>query len=267
MKGKLLPIVCLLALLGACSVPKDVTYFQGIDKLTKADWERMNRTYSATIAEDDLLTITVTAWNPSVVTPFNPPPFAYMTQGETGVSSDTKLRTYLVDKEGNINFPVLGQVHAAGLTKGQLTEELQKQIRKYVDGAMVNIQIVNYKVTVLGEVSRPGSINVRNDRLSILDALGMVGDLTINANRKNILIVRDNNGHKEYGRVDMTSPDIFASPYFYLKQNDVVYVEPNNAKKRNANYSSAQQYTLTIISTILTAASVITSVLVALRRR
>jgi len=139
MKGKLLPIVCLLALLGACAVPKDVTYFQGIDRLTEADWERMNRTYSATVAEDDLLTITVTAWNPSVVTPFNPPPFAYMTQGETGVSSDTKLRTYLVDKEGNINFPVLGQVHVAGLTKEQLTEELQKQIRQCVDGARGNV--------------------------------------------------------------------------------------------------------------------------------
>ena len=95
----------------------------------------------------------------------------------------------------------------------------------------------------------------------------MVGDLTINANRKNILIVRDNNGRKEYGRLDVTNPEIFASPYFYLKQNDVVYVEPNNAKKRNANYSSAQQYTLTIISTILTAASVITTVVVALRRK
>lgn len=267
MKGRLLPIVCFLGILSACSVPKDVAYFQGIDRLTPADLERMDHTYSATVAEDDLLTITVTAWNTTVVTPFNPPPFAYMTQGETNVSADTKLTTYLVDKEGNINFPVLGKVRAAGLTKGQLTDELQTRIRQYVEGAMVHVQIVNFKITILGEVSRPGSINIRNDRVSILDALGMVGDLTINANRKNILIVRDNNGRKEYGRLDITNPEIFASPYFYLKQNDVVYVEPNNAKKRNANYSSAQQYTLTIISTILTAASVITTVVVALRRK
>ena len=158
-------------------------------------------------------------------------------------------------------------MHAAGLTKAELIDALQTRIREYVDGAMVHVQIVNFKITILGEVSRPGSVNIRNDRVSILDALGMVGDLTINANRKNILIVRDNNGRKEYGRLDVTNPEIFASPYFYLKQNDVVYVEPNNAKKRNANYSSAQQYTLTIISTILTAASVITTVVVALRRK
>lgn len=267
MKGKLLPIVCFLSLLGACSVPKDVAYFQGIDRLTAADLERMNQTYATVVAADDLLTITVTAWNTTVVMPFNPPPFAYMPQGETSVAADSKLTTYLVDKEGYINFPVIGKVRAAGLTKEQLTDELQTQVRKYVDGAMVHVQIVNFKITVLGEVSRPGSINIRNDRVSILDALGMVGDLTINANRKNILIVRDNNGRKEYGRLDVTNPEVFASPYFYLKQNDVVYVEPNNAKKRNANYSSAQQYTLTIISTILTAASVITTVVVALRKK
>ena len=267
MKGKLLPIVCVLTLLGACSVPKDVAYFQGIDRLTTADLERMNQTYATTIAADDLLTINVTAWNTTVVAPFNPPPFAYIPQGETSVAADSKLTTYLVDKEGYINFPVLGKVQAAGLTKAELIDALQTRIREYVDGAMVHVQIVNFKITILGEVSRPGSVNIRNDRVSILDALGMVGDLTINANRKNILIVRDNNGRKEYGRLDVANPEIFASPYFYLKQNDVVYVEPNNAKKRNANYSSAQQYTLTIISTILTAASVITTVVVALRRK
>ena len=266
MNCKFIPVLCLILMLGSCSVPKEVTYFQGIDDVTKEQLDKMNQTYSATITEDDLLTITVTAWDPAVVTPFNPPPYAYTTQGETNVSTTQQLRTYLVDKEGNINFPVLGKVHVAGLTKQQLIEDMQNRIHQYVKDVMVNVQIVNYKITVLGEVSRPGNVTIRNDRVSILDALGQVGDLTINANRKNILIIRDNNGHKEYTRVDMTDPQIFASPYFYLKQNDVVYVEPNNAKKRNANYSSAQQYTLTIISTILTAASVITTVVVALKK-
>ena len=124
MKGKLLPIVCVLTLLGACSVPKDVAYFQGIDRLTTADLERMNQTYATTIAADDLLTINVTAWNTTVVAPFNPPPFAYIPQGETSVAADSKLTTYLVDKEGYINFPVLGKVHAAGLTKAELIDAL-----------------------------------------------------------------------------------------------------------------------------------------------
>jgi polysaccharide export outer membrane protein len=107
-------------------------------------------------------------------------------------------------------------------------------------------------------------INVRNDRLTILDAIAQSGDLTINGDRKNILIVRDNNGTPEYGRIDITDPVLFSSPYFYLKQNDVVYVEPNNAKKRNANYSSAQQYTLTIFSTIMTGVSVLTTIILAI---
>ena len=107
----------------------------------------------------------------------------------------------------------------------------------------------------------------KNNRVSILDLIAMAGDLTINARRENILLIRDNDGKKEIIRLNIADPNIFASPYFYLQQNDVVYVEPNKAKKRNANFSSAQQYTLTMFSTILTAVSVITTIVVALRRK
>ena len=116
----------------------------------------------------------------------------------------------------------------------------------------------------MGEVARPGVVSIRNDRVSILDVLGLVGDLTINANRKNILVIRDKEGQKAFGRLDITDPAIFTSPYFYLQQNDVVYVEPNKAKKRNARYSAAQQYTITVFSSILSAISVITTVILAI---
>jgi polysaccharide export outer membrane protein len=129
-----------------------------------------------------------------------------------------------------------------------------------VSDALVNVQIVNYKVTLVGEVSKPGAISVKNDRISILDAIGQAGDLTINANRTNVLVIRDNNGEKEFARMDLTKPDIFTSPFYYLRQNDVVYVEPNKAKKRNSRYSQAQSYNVTIISTVLTAVSVISTV-------
>ena len=118
----------------------------------------------------------------------------------------------------------------------------------------------------MGEVSRPGAISVKNDRLSILDAIGQVGDLTINANRKNVLVIRDNNGQKEFGRLDMTDPAIFTSPYYYLRQNDVVYVEPNEAKKKNARYSQAEQYSITVFTSILSAISVITTVVLAITK-
>lgn len=129
----------------------------------------------------------------------------------------------------------------AGLTKQQLSDKMQEMISPYVKDALVNVQIVNYKVTMMGEVSRPGAISVKNDRLSILDAIGQVGDLTINANRKNILVIRDNNGEKEFARLDITEPDIFTSPIIIFnkmmlfmwnrimrRRETPVIVKPNN---------------------------------------
>jgi polysaccharide export outer membrane protein len=267
MKIKLLSALWLICLLTSCGTPKDVLYFQGIDSLTKEQLARMNQNYSSRICPDDLLTITVTGWDPTVVTPFNPPAWAYASQGEVEITNATQLHTYLVDNEGNITFPVLGKVQAAGLSKRELATYLQKEISRYLKDALVNIQIVNYKVVVMGEITRPGAINVRNDRITILDAIGQSGDLTINANRKNILVIRDNNGEKEFGRLDITDPAIFASPYYYLKQNDLVYIEPNKPKQRNYNVTQSQTFTISIVSTLLTTVSVITTVLVAVLKK
>ncbi|MDD2437317.1 MAG: polysaccharide biosynthesis/export family protein [Massilibacteroides sp.] len=267
MRAKIFSLFLFLLFLGSCSVPKDVAYFQGIDDLTDAQIEGMSQTYISEICPDDLLTITVTAWDPTVVTPFNPPPYSYAVQGGASTSSSTsQLHTYLVDQEGYINFPVIGRIKAAGYSKQAFSEMLQEKITKYVQEPIVNVQIVNYKIIMMGEISRPGKITVQNDRITILDAIGQSGDLTINANRRNILIIRDSNGQKERGRIDLTDPALFASPYYYLRQNDVVYVEPNDAKKRNARYSQAQQYNLTIFSTILSTVSVISSIIIATTR-
>jgi polysaccharide export outer membrane protein len=268
MKIKLLFFSFLLLILsGACSVPKDIAYFQGIDTLSIGQLNQMHQPYSSMICLDDMLTITVTSWDPTVVTPFNPPVYAVAAPGEVQIQQSAQLHTYLVDSDGNINFPVLGKVRAAGLSKQELVNRLQKEISAYVEDALVNIQIINYKVTVLGEVLTPGTIEVKNDRISILDALGQVGDLTINADRRNIIIVRDNNGKIERGAIDLTRPDIFASPFYYLRQNDVVYVEPNDAKKKNAKYSQTEQFNVTVFSTILSAVSIITTLAISLIRR
>ena len=129
MKVKLVSVVALFVLLlGACSVPKDVVYFQGVDALTPEQVSKMNQAYTSKICPDDLLTITVTAWDPTVVTPFNPPVYAYATQGETTTVSSGQLRTYLVDQEGDINFPVLGKIHVAGLTKQQLSDNARNDL-------------------------------------------------------------------------------------------------------------------------------------------
>lgn len=260
---KLLSAAGLIFFLTSCGAPKDVLYFQGVDWLTQDQITQMEQSYTSRICPDDMLTITVTAWDPSVVTPFNPPVWSYASQGEIAVTTSMQLHTYLVDSDGNIVFPVVGKVKAAGLSKQEFSAQLQEKISYYVKDAMVNVQIVNYRVTVIGEIARPGALTVQNERLTILDAIGRLGDLTINANRKNILIIRDNEGRKEFGRVDITNPQLFSSPYYYLRQNDLVYIEPNKPKQRNYNVTQSQTFVVSIVSTLLTTVSVITTVLVA----
>jgi len=265
MKLKLLSAFAGLSCLLSCGAPKDVLYFQGLDGMSKEQLAQMDQNYSSRISPDDLLTITVTAWDPTIVTPFNPPVWAYASQGDPNVTNSMQLHTYLVDTDGNIDFPVLGKVQAAGLSKQELTAKLQKEIARYVKDALVSIQIVNYKITFMGEISRPGALTVRNERITILDAIGQLGDLTINANRKNILIIRDNNGMKEFGRIDLTNPTgLFSSPYYYLRQNDIVYIEPNRSKQKNARTSQAESFNMSIIQTCITAVNVIATLTLAI---
>jgi polysaccharide export outer membrane protein len=266
MRNKFVLLSCILLSLASCKVPKDVAYFQGIDGLSKEMFEKMHQTYNPKICEDDMLTINVSSWDPTVTAPYNPPAYGYYQQGEQQINTATveNVFTYIVDREGFINFPVLGRVHVAGLSTHEANTRLQDMIRDAVPDVLVNVQIINFRVGIFGEVSRPNAYVIRNSRISILDLIVLAGDLTINANRKNLLLLRDNNGVKEFARFDMTDPAIFESPYFYLRQNDIVYVEPNNAKKKNANYSSAQQYTMTIISTIVSSVSLISSTVIAI---
>ena len=233
-------------LMCACSTPKDVVYFQGIDSLSTEQLANMSQKYITGITYDDLLSITVTAWDPASVTPFNPPAFAYSSEGEQPVMGSQSLYTYLVDRDGYINFPVLGKIYVAGLTRLQLAEKMEEMISKYVEKPLVNVQILNFKVTVMGEVNRPG-------------------DLPITANRNNVLVIRENEGQKDIIRIDLTDPAAFASPGFYLKQNDVVYVEPIKNKQRTRT-SSDRQFTMSLLTTIMTTVSIVTSVIVAIAK-
>ena len=150
------------------------------------------------------------------------------------------------------------------MTRSELTDIMTEKISAYVKSPIVTIQIRNFKVSVLGEVNKPGMVNIPNERLSILDALGMAGDLTIYGNRTNVLLIRDNNGQKEYHRFDLTSSETLTSPYYYLQQNDVLYVEPNKARKGNAKYSQSGQFNISLASTIISALSILASLGIAL---
>lgn len=258
--------VLFCVLMSACKTPKDIVYFQGVDNLSVEQLKEMSQTYSTKITNDDLLSITVTAWDPASVTPFNPPTFAYSTEGEQPLFPSQSLYTYLVDKDGNINFPVLGKIHVAGITRHELADKMQQMISKYVENPLVNVQLLNFKVTMMGEFNRPGSYTIKNDRVTILDVIGMAGELPLTANRKNLLVIREKDGEKEIYRMDITDPAIFASPCFYLKQNDVVYAEPIKTKQR-ARTSSDRQFTISLFSTIISSVSVIVAMVLSLSNK
>ncbi len=272
MKLKFVPLALFLYLLCACSAPKGITYFQDANTPVRDSALLNGVKYLPRICAGDLLTITVSAIDPSAVAPFNLPAVSYAKQtqpefnGTQDVSASQAMQSYTVDSEGFINFPVLGKIQLGGMTKQDATDQLEKKISSFVSDPIVNIQIVNFKVTVLGEVTKPGSYPVNSDRVSLLDALGLANDLTIYGNRKNVLLVRDSDGKKEMIRFDLTKSDMFDSPYFYLQQNDVVYVEANNARKKNANYSQAEQFNVTIASAIISSISVISGVIIAVTR-
>ena len=189
------------------------------------------------IQAEDLLRITVHSADPAAAAPFNleegQQNQMMMQQGgnaRTGSNTLELFTGYFVDQTGHIDFPVVGRVEVEGLTLEEAKFKLLEELKVYLNDAVVNIRFLNFKVTVLGEVNAPGTIRLSNKRVTILEALGLAGDLTSYANRNEILVIREQNGQRLYERLDLQSEEIFASPFFYLQQNDVIYIEPIPAR-------------------------------------
>jgi len=252
---KILYLFSINILFIACGSKQDIVYFQNVDSVGVS---RPIVNYSPVISPDDMLTINVSALDQDAVRPFNLPVVTFVQEsGEIGRSAQ---QTYLVDMEGNIYFPVLGTIQLGGLNRIQATSLIQDKLKEYVKDPIVNIRNINFKVTVLGEVNRPGSYTIPNERITILEALGLAGDMTIQAERKNVLIIREEKGKKTYNRLDMTSEEIFNSPVYYLAQNDVIYIEPNNSKVKSSSVGPSTTTTLGIISLLLTSVALVTSI-------
>lgn len=220
-------------LFGSCQTHKKLVYFQGrnsgIDSLSNG------LSFTPTLKTDDLLSITVAADDLETVIPFNINQGLQNPNLNNGYTMGNQERQgYLIDEEGRINFPVLGKLELSGLKRTEAIQLLEESLKKYLSNPIVNIQILNYKITVLGDVNRPGTFKVPNERITVLEALGLAGDLNITGNRKNIKVLRDNDGSIEEFTLDLTSSNVFSSPAYYLQQNDVVYVEPNTAKRNNS---------------------------------
>ena len=268
MRHILFPAFFLIIMFSSCKTPKDISYFQGIENLTEEQKEAMTQKYTPRICIDDALIIYVTSSDKETTAPFSPLPYGYYLPGEAaiGISATTQnLYTYLVDENGEINFPVLGRIHVAGLTVNETIRLMEDLVHKSAPQAIVNVQISNFKVGVIGEVRNPNVYNIKTSRLSILDLIAMAGDLTITADRKNVWLHRDNDGKKIQVKMDLTDPAIFASPYYYLQQNDMVYVMPNDAQKRNSKYSNSDNVKISFFSVMISSASIIISAILTVR--
>ncbi|KAA6302316.1 MAG: hypothetical protein EZS26_001429 [Candidatus Ordinivivax streblomastigis] len=243
----------------SCQSPKNIAYLQNFDTYLQSQSAEENVDYEAKIKCNDRLLITVSSpvLNQEQVAQFNLPMNTYLTPGQTTLFQSSAIQTFAVDKDGAINYPVIGMIQIAGLRRSEAVELIKEQVAKFIPDPIVNIQFISFKVTVLGEVARVGQIEVHDERISIFDALGAAGDLTIYGDRRHVNVIRENNGKKSLQQLDLTQSSIFTSPYYYLQQNDVVYVEPNKTRKKDSRISSNDNFVLSVYSISLSTISLL----------
>lgn len=249
----------LLMLIGFASCSqRNLAYFSDLQDQIVHN-EHVDNKSEPVIQPDDLLSITVTSLNPEANSLFNRGVLPAGTV--TNFSADNRTTNiqaegYLVDDEGYIDFPVLGKVKLGGLTKKDAKQILAVQLHEYLKDPIVHIRYLNYRITVVGEVNRPSTFTIPSEKINILAALGMAGDMTVYGKRENVLIIRETDGERKIMRLNLNSQEAMNSPYFYLQQNDVVYVEPVKAKAAQANLTRSN------LSIALSAASVLSIILI-----
>jgi len=240
--------IFLIMLATSCAVREKVVYFQ--DSETGGDTLKPYN-YSPVYHANDLLSVSVSAMDAEAVKPFNTNVIAYT--AEDGKASSVPMQQgYFVDSAGMIDLPVLGQVKVGDLTRSQATKLIREKLNAYVVNPIVTIKILNYKITVLGDVKVPGTFPIPSERVTLPEALGMAGDMNITGIRKNVLVIRDIDGVKTEFRVDLTSKECYNSPAYYLLQNDIVYVEPNKAKRNSSTVGTNAGIIVSVSSLIIT---------------
>ena len=244
-------------LFASCANVKDITYLQNkvIDNP-----EKMDRYAGVIIQQMDILSIVVSSRNPELAAMFNLPVVTFQEGSEVGQTGGygQKLMGYMVDGQGMIDFPVLGRIQAAGMTRWELAEKIKKRLIAdgYLSDAVVTVEFMNFKVTVMGEVASPGTFSIEGDKVTVLQALAMAKDLTIYGKRDNVLVIREQDGKRVIYQINLMDVDMFKSPGYYLQQNDVVYVEPNPNKARQ---STIDDKNLRLTSIAISSASVLLS--------
>ena len=251
-------------LLAACQSYKEVPYFQNVEVVNEV--EQQEKLYDAKIMPKDLLTIVVSCTNPELAIPFN-----LTVASNAGIAVSTSsyvttqpvLQPYLVDNEGNINFPVLGELKLGGLTKREAEQLIIDKLKPYMkETPIVTVRMVNYKISVIGEVTRPGTFTISNEKVNLLEALAMAGDMTVYGLRDNVKLIReDANGKQQIVALDLNKAETILSPYYWLQQNDIVYVTPNKAKARNSDVGNSTSLWFSATSILVSVVSLLVNIL------
>lgn len=235
-RAKLLLLLGLIAM-ASCTSYKKVPYLQNSEEI---DTAIVSGFYDVRIQPKDMLSITISSENPEAAIPFNLTVPTTISSSSKSLSSQPVQQTYLVDNDGCIDFPTLGRIKVDGLTKRELEIMLKERIKShFINDPIVTVRMTNYKISVLGEVTSPGMHTISNEKVNIFEALALSGDLTVYGKRDGVKLIRENtDGTKKIVPLNLNDADIIHSPYYYLQQNDILYVEPNKAKARNSDVSN-----------------------------
>ena len=227
----------------SCATRKEVVYFQDA-----SNYETLvsDNTQANTFKVDDVVNIHISTLDPQASLPFN----LFRGSSETGMRPEQV--DYIVDKNGEIDFPVIGKIKIVGLSPEETKILLANKLKDYLKDPIINIRLQNFTITVLGEVNRPGTYPVNGEQITVLEALGLANDLTIKGRRENVMVIRDFNGTKVYTRIDLTKKEVLSSPVYYLTQNDVVYVEPNNSAIKTSTLDTRASIYLSLFSLLVT---------------
>lgn len=249
--------------LGSCTSYKHVPYMQDIETVNNSTQNLP--LYDARIMPKDLLSITVNTSDPKAASPFNLTVQTPINAALTNITTTTSpsLQQYLVNNEGEIDFPVIGRLKVGGLTKNEAEDLIREQLKPYLkETPIVTVRMANYKIAVLGEVARPGSFTVSNEKVNVLEALAMAGDMTVYGLRTNVKLIReDADGKRSIHELDLTKSDLMLSPYYYLKQNDILYVTPNQTKARSSDIGTTTTTWISATSIMVSIASLIVNIL------
>ncbi len=268
MKSRLLIVMIAAATLLSCNTSKDNTlaYFKDLADAPSGTLPNPQGNYPIRIQPDDELVITVTSSVPQATAAYNMPMDNPATRSSIMSTTQPRTQTHIVDEAGYIMMPTLGRLHVGGMTIPEIRNMVTAKVSEAVKDPFVRVDIVNFGIDVLGEVKNPHRVVTGQQYFTVLDALAACGDLTEFGKRDRVYVIRTEDGKRNYHKLNLNSSDVFNSPYFYMRQNDVVYVEPNEIRIDNSKYNQNNAYKLSVISTVVSSVSVIASLVIALVR-